>query len=137
MESCTIVLTDGTRLANPQDVPPDPPPSPAYSEDDAEDDAAEDLPDKILDKIVDEQLWQGRLYYRVAWEGGAHPDEWVPADHDAWLDGTTTNVLPIWQAHKATQRPLGCFVDVSDKSDGEGDSGVAVAQLDEAGCDDD
>ena len=101
---------------NPPDIPPDAPPSPPDSEDDAEEDAEEDLPEKVLDKIVDEQLWQGRLYYRVAWEGGAHPDEWVPADHDAWLDGTTTNVLPIWQAHKATQRPLDFFSDVSDKS---------------------
>ena len=50
--------------------------------------------------IVAEEVRLGSLHYRVAWQG-ATPDSWIRADDDAWTDGSTTDVLQVWQAAKA------------------------------------
>ena len=48
---------------------------------------------------------EGGLHYRVSWEGTAHDDEWVPAEEEAWTDGTATAVLEAWQAAKVGTHP--------------------------------
>mgnify|MGYP001288368048 CR=1 FL=1 len=54
----------------------------------------------VLDRIVAEQVRLGSLHYRVAWKGAA-PDSWIPAADEAWIDGSTTDVLETWQLAKA------------------------------------
>ena len=62
---------------------------------------------KVLDRIVGERQTSRRAgkEYCVRWKGTRHPDEWVPADDDAWYDGSTGTVLEAWLEFIASQRP--------------------------------
>ena len=90
----------------PSQAPPEPqsapePPSAAPEPPEAAPEPPEAAPDElILDRIVAEEVRLGSLHYRVAWQG-ATPDSWIRADDEAWTDGSTTDVLQVWQAAKA------------------------------------
>ena len=92
--------------AKPSQPPPEPqaapePPSAAPEPPEAAPEPPEAAPDElILDRIVAEEVRLGSLHYRVAWQG-ATPDSWIRADDEAWTDGSTTDVLQVWQAAKA------------------------------------
>ena len=92
--------------AKPSQAPPEQqaapgPPSAAPEPPESAPEPPEAAPDElILDRIVAEEVRLGSLHYRVAWQG-ANPDSWIRADDEAWTDGSTTDVLQVWQAAKA------------------------------------
>ena len=83
-------------------------PSPAPTTTRSHVDPADESTWKVLDRIVAERQPARRRAgreYCVRWKGSLHPDEWVPVDDDAWLDGSTGGALETWLALVVSEPP--------------------------------